>query len=102
MPSFCHCCSAASASLMTHLVGCETTKSASCEGSPLAAPPQVSMVQPSPVAAALLLTMLRGLKYSGHHLDYLSGSRMCKAIYLLLNQCREFPAAVISGSQACC
>ena len=34
-----------------HLVGCETTKSASCEGSPRAAPPQMSIVQPSPVTA---------------------------------------------------
>jgi len=36
---------------VTYLAGCETTKSASCEGFPLAAPPQMSMVQPSPVAA---------------------------------------------------
>ena len=34
-----------------YLVGCDTTKSASCEGRPLAAPPQMSIVQPSPVAA---------------------------------------------------
>ena len=33
-----------------YLVGCETTKSASCEGRPLAAPPQMSIVQPSPIA----------------------------------------------------
>ena len=29
-------------------MGCETTKSASCDGRPLAAPPQISMVHPSP------------------------------------------------------
>ena len=48
------CCAIGSADLaglVTYLVGCETTKSASCEGFPLAAPPQMSMVQPSPVAA---------------------------------------------------
>ena len=39
----------AAGAVTAYLVGCETTKSASCEGRPRAAPPQISMVQPSPV-----------------------------------------------------